>query len=110
MTEDQFITITQWQKKTFGNATAMSKLYHLEQEVSELKSSVLKFNTSGSIATQSEMELEFADCFLLLFGAANCAGLSYWDICCCIEEKMKINEKRKWGVPDENGVVNHIKE
>ena len=53
--------------------------------------------------------MEFADCFILLFGAAAADGMSYTDICSCIEEKMKINYKREWGEPDENGVVNHIK-
>lgn len=53
--------------------------------------------------------MEFADCFTLLFGAASSYGMSYNDILNCIEDKMIINKKRKWGKPDENGVVNHIK-
>ncbi len=31
------------------------------------------------------------------------------DICNCIDEKMKINKLRKWGKPDDNGVINHLK-
>jgi len=45
----------------------------------------------------------------LLFGTAASDGMSYEDICEAIESKMQINFKRKWGKPDKNGVVNHIK-
>ena len=54
--------------------------------------------------------LEFADCFLLLFGAASSDGMSYEDCIACIDEKFEIVKKRKLGKPDANGVVNHIKE
>lgn len=101
MSEDQFLEITKWQKETFGKATPLSKLAHLQEEVIE---------TIEAIKTKdNKTNLEFADCFLLLFGAANAYGMSYDDICDAIEEKMKINKARKWGKPNENGVVNHIK-
>jgi hypothetical protein len=53
--------------------------------------------------------LEFADCFILLFGAANSAGMSYQNIIDAINQKMEINYQRKWGKPNEDGVVNHLK-
>lgn len=53
---------------------------------------------------------EYADCFFLLYGSANADGMTYEDICFAIQEKFEINKARKWGKPDENGVVNHIKE
>jgi hypothetical protein len=53
--------------------------------------------------------MEFADCFILLFGAANSAGFSYNEILKSIDEKMEINLTRKWGKPNEDGVVNHLK-
>jgi hypothetical protein len=34
--------------------------------------------------------------------------MDYDDISNAILEKMSINKKRKWGTPDENGVVKHI--
>ena len=99
--ENQFEEITEWQKKTFGQATTMSKLNHLAEELIELTQDVKNNNPNR--------RLEFADCFLLLYGAARADGMSYDDIYDCIEEKMVINKKRIWGKPGENGVVNHVK-
>lgn len=100
MTEQQFLEVTKWQKETFPKATSLSKAYHLKEEVMELIEDIE--SRSGS------MRLEFADCFLLLFGSANNEGMTYKNICDCIEEKMKICTSRKWGEPDKNGVVKHI--
>lgn len=102
MTKEQFEAITAWQKETFGQATALSKVAHLAEEILEL---VLDLQQRAPTR-----RLEFADCFLLLFGAASADGMSYEDICNAIDEKMEINRARKWGKPDSNGVVNHIKE
>lgn len=105
MTKEQYESISQWQKETFGQATAISKISHLKQEILELEEE-LKSIEDGS---HSKTVLEFADCFILLFGAAASYGFHYDDIIECIETKMVINKNRVWGKPDENGVVNHIK-
>lgn len=102
MRKDQFESITKWQDDTFKKATALSKMAHLTQEIEELISD-LKTNNSNK-------KMEFADCFILLFGAAASDGMSYQDICNSIAEKMAINLHRKWGKPNDDGVVNHIKE
>ena len=104
MTKQQFIKIAEWQQKTFGKATALSKINHLQEEVQELKEEL------QSQFSQEQIRKEFADCFILLFGAANSHGMNYEQIVDCINEKMEINYSRKWGEPGENGVVNHIKE
>lgn len=101
MNKQQFLSITEWQKKTFGKATALSKIFHLAEELDELVSD-LQTNSIGK-------KLEFADCFILLFGAAASDGMSYEDIIAAIDEKMSINYKRNWGKPEPNGVVHHIK-
>lgn len=103
MTKEQFIEITEWQNKTFGKATALSKVNHLKQEVDELRYALDSDDTDLSISE------EFADCFILLFGAAASHGFTFDSICEIIDNKMQINYKRNWGKPDENGVVNHIK-
>jgi hypothetical protein len=100
MKQKQFEEITIWQKETFGSATSLSKIEHLKEEIKELEYDVLNNN--------QDRRLEFADCFFLLFGAAAADGMSYEDICNCIQEKFEINKKRKWGNPDKNGVVKHI--
>lgn len=100
MTERQFLEIKEWQSRTFSAATALSKVFHLEKEVEELKIDLWQNNL--------ERRLEYADCIMLLFGAAASDGMSYKDVCNAIDEKMQINYARKWGEPDVNGVVSHI--
>lgn len=101
MNQNQFNEITKWQKETFGQATSLSKILHLKEEITEL--------TLDVFDKKPERRLEFADCFFLLFGAAAADGMTYEDIEACIDEKFEINKARKWGKPDANGVVNHVK-
>lgn len=105
MTKQQFDEITAWQRETFPKATKFSKLAHLEDELEEL---VMALHSENE--TEEGKRLEFADCFLLLFGAASAHGMTYEDICYAIDYKMQINKVRKWRTPDKDGVVNHIKE
>lgn len=102
MTRDQFTDIIAWQKKTFGNPTAESKLAHLCEEIIEL---FVELRMKGD-----NKRLEFADCFILLFGCAAADGMTYDDICTAIDAKMAINRKRKWGLPDKDGVINHVRD
>jgi NTP pyrophosphatase (non-canonical NTP hydrolase) len=104
MIKKQFEKITIWQKETFGQVTALSKINHLLEEIEELKWALDSDDTDISV------EEEFADCFILLFGAAALHGYTFDSICKIIDAKMEINYKRKWGKPKENGVVNHIDE
>lgn len=96
--KDRFIS----SKETFGEATPLSKLAHLKEEINELEDD-LRNQRPGR-------RLEFADCSLLLYGIASSDGMDYEGIVSCINEKMSINRKRKWGKPNKDGVVNHIKE
>jgi NTP pyrophosphatase (non-canonical NTP hydrolase) len=100
MKEKQFNEITEWQKEVFPEATPESKIHHLKEEVNELLSDIRTNNPNR--------RLEYADCIFLLFGCAAADGFNYEDICNAIDEKFKINKKRKWGKPDENGVVKHL--
>lgn len=102
MTEEIFLDVTRWQNETFPGANSLSKMAHLAEELQELYIDLVK--------KSPDRRLEFADCFLLLFGCAAADGMSYDDICDALVEKMKINKARKWGTPDQNGVVKHIKE
>lgn len=101
MKKQQFNEISAWQKETFPEATSLSKIAHLREEIRELVDD-LKSNNP-------ERRLEYADCFLLLFGSAASDGMTYEDICQAIQEKFEIVKTRRWGKPDENGVVKHIK-
>lgn len=100
MKAELFKQITDWQKETFPNANAISKIHHLKEEVTELLTDLE--NDSPNRAK------EYADCIMLLYGSAHADGMSFEDICNAIENKFIINKNRKWGKPDENGVVKHL--
>lgn len=88
MNSKQFSEITEWQNKTFGKATALSKVNHLTEEVEELKWALDSDDTDLSVCE------EFADCFILLFGAAASYGFTFDSICEIIDKKMQINYKK----------------
>ena len=103
MKKEQFEKIAEWQRYMFPSQTSTSKLCHLQDEIIELKDEIEEAKNI------KKKEQEFADCFILLFGAADVEGLKYDDICRIIDEKMEVNYKREWGKPDSRGVINHIK-
>lgn len=110
MTKGQFEKIVAWQKETFPDATALSKIAHLKKELPELEEAIeLEMAIKDGTISMSTL-MEFADCFFLLFGSAAATGLDYETIVSAIEQKFEINKARKWGKPDENGVVEHIRE
>jgi hypothetical protein len=90
----------EWQKATFGDATALSKLHHLAKEVQE---------TIEAIEKGEPAEPEFADLFILTIGATGSYGLDANRLLEICEDKMAVNRERKWGKPDANGVVEHIR-
>ena len=99
--------IHEWQKKTFTEANPVSKLHHLSKEVVEL---VDALKNMGTVYSEEEVKMEYADCFFLLFGSAMAYGMDLYEIERVMRKKLEINKKRKWGKPDENGVVLHEKE
>lgn len=105
MKEVQFNDLAEWQFKTFPGSDCIAKLNHLLEEINEVAAEVTKEEVDGEA-----LRLEFADCFLLLAGAAASIGMSYQDVCKAIDDKMVINSKRVWGKPNEFGVVNHVKD
>ena len=103
MTKEMFEWITKWQRETFTQATAQTAANHLKSEVDELLHDVTWCKP------KEQTVAEYADCFLLLFGSASLYGLSYDDICKAINDKMEINKERKWGKPNDQGFVEHIR-
>jgi hypothetical protein len=101
MIEVQYNYITDWQRKTFPDGTALSQLRHLSDEVNECYAEV-------ALGNREKAKVEFADCFILLFGSASRFGLGYEEILDAIDDKMLINEARTWNKPDGNGVVKHV--
>ena len=100
--------IGQWSDETFGKVSnGYSKVKHLEKEVTELATEVW-FSTDNS-PNNIELRHEFADCFMLLFDAAKKCNFTVDDVMNAMREKLEINRSRKWGEPNEHGVVEHIR-
>lgn len=96
-----FEWITKWQRETFTQATPITAINHLREELDELLE-------QGHLGVREETVKEYADCFLLLFGSAALYGLTYDDICKAINDKMEVNKKRQWGKPNDKGYVKHV--
>jgi NTP pyrophosphatase (non-canonical NTP hydrolase) len=100
--EELYIEMTEWQDATFGRRGAVPPLHHLSKEVGETIEAI-----EANVGTP---ELEFADLLTLLINAAHNYGMTARDLLDYTQQKLEINKRRKWGVPDEKGVVEHIHE
>ncbi|MDD5551394.1 MAG: DUF550 domain-containing protein [Candidatus Omnitrophica bacterium] len=98
------LEIGDWQDEAFPKANALSKMSHLAKEIIELNKALL-YDTE-MIHKEELIAGELADCQHLLFGIASKCGIYLYR---ATKDKFEINKKRKWGKPDENGVVEHIK-
>ena len=85
-----------WTEKQFPQRTLQSILAHLRKEISELEES-------------PDDIMEFADCFMLLCDAASYQNIAMSDIWRAMGEKLQINKNRKWGKPNSEGFVEHIR-
>lgn len=90
--------VGEWGDKTFPVSTVSSVLAHFQKEVKELVEAY-----SNGQADPSEI----ADCQLLLIHLAHKTGASIRDE---VRRKFEINKARKWGKPDAQGVVEHVRE
>ena len=108
--------IAKWSDATFGEGQrSLAISHHLKKEVDELIESIQTFQNGNTIKNRNSDEemakvfYEFADCFMLILDAVHHFGMSATLLCHYTEKKLEINKKRKWGKPDNNGVVEHIK-
>lgn len=110
--------IAKWSDATFGDGQRNPAiLYHLKKEVPELieaieiRAEMIKQQQpQEELGEQTnEIMFEYADCFMLLFDSARVEGLNVENLLELISAKLEINKKRKWGKPDENGVVEHVR-
>lgn len=88
--------VFEWQSKTFPYATIESRMAHLKKEADE-------------VAIDKCDVVEYADCLMLLMGAAGVVGIAMDEILAAAWKKLSINKKRKWLPPDEHGVCYHDK-
>lgn len=109
-----------WSDQAFGNAQRTKAiLFHLKKEVPEAIEAVRqkeKVDHDGSVGVgefyrkSKNAAFEFADCFMLILDAASHFGMTANDLFMVTKEKLEINKTREWGKPDENGVVEHIRQ
>ena len=104
-----------WSDKTFAGgkftyARAVPISYHLQKETRELTDAVEKFIRNPGDKMAIDARGEIADVLLLLLDCAAHIGMSVDSMMVCAEAKHQVNVNRKWGAPDVNGVVEHIRE
>lgn len=103
--------ISAWSDKTFGDGQRNPAIaYHLKKEVDELIHALEQDQGNPTKEGMTKVCFEFADCFMLLLDSAKHFGLTAGNLLWYTEEKLRINKHRKWGKPDENGVIEHIEE
>lgn len=98
MTNKLFKKVTEWQLKTFGTLGASVFIDKLKEEVLEL---------SNEIEPSDEKLSEYADCFIVLFGALNADCYTLLDLSKAIEKKHSINESSDF--ENVNGAFKRIK-
>jgi hypothetical protein len=87
----------EWSDATFGARSPLGPLHHLKKEVEEV------IDDPGDIE-------EYADCGLLLMDALRLAGFTMDDLYDAMWLKFEKNKNRTWGIPDEYGCSEHIRE
>lgn len=109
--------IRTWSDGQFGELRPpTTMLNHLKKEVPELIEAIKDYQKNNSAFSSnpndylSKVFFEYADCFMLLLDSASHFGITADALMNYTEHKLEINKNRKWGEPDENGVVEHIKE
>lgn len=91
-------SIAKWQRETFPGGTSRAKFAHLREEIEELDAAIQSYSANF-------IRHELADCFILLCGIASVENI---DLYAAAVNKMAINANRKWGTPNENGVIHHV--
>ena len=100
--------IAEWSDKEFGERQrTVPILYHLKKEVPEAIDACQNYLESDFY--NGRAKLEIADCFMLILDAATHFNMSAEDLIFYTALKLDINKNRKWGKPDVNGVIEHIK-
>jgi len=114
--------IKKWSDDTFGKyRTGKPIAYHLKKEIDELIDALNVYHEgtyngdldAGSYISAMKKKrvlFETVDCFTLLLDVLAHEQFDIDDLLRASYEKLEVNKKRKWSEPDENGVVEHIKE
>lgn len=105
--------ISKWSDDTFDNGEFNRKRslpisHHLQKESIELTNAISIDQKIDCSYTKIAVQDELADVFMLLLDTATHYGINAEELLKITSNKLEINKKRKWGVPNKNGVVEHI--
>ena|ERR1044072_1691099 len=96
-----------WSRKTFPEATAMSSLEKLKQEIKEVEDEYAL--DLPEFFKQGELAEEYSDCLMCIFDSAGRAGITVTQIRDAFEKKLEKNKARKWQKNDDN-TYSHVKD
>jgi len=96
----------EWSKKIFTEATAISSLRKLEDEIKEVEEMIVDYPFGHS--KDEKLHEEYADCLMCLFDSAGRLGITPETIFKAFEKKLIINENRNW-VKNKNNTYSHVK-
>lgn len=110
--EEFLVRAADWSDGNFPQATLHSIAEHLRREAEEFQKETVTTHHSGEQRIEADSayapaDLELADIFLLAIHAARRRRISLLRVA---QHKLAINQKRQWGTPDADGVVEHIRE
>ena len=109
-------TVEKWQRRTFPTATSYGAVEHLAREANELRahfwrSDVLDVSDSPEVRQVPAHTIdvdavaeEAADVFFMLVALECTVG---FDLRAAVAAKLVKNMERRWGAPDERGVIEH---
>ena len=103
----------QFNEGVFNHERSLPIAHHLKKESEELIEALSIFFSNRktddfSIKIENIGE-ELADVFMLILDCATHMGYDSDDLVTAAFNKLEVNRGRKWGKPDKNGVVEHIK-
>jgi len=101
--------VAEWGNRTFPDSTVDGKRCHLLKEIFELDDELHKRADDDTRLgiDPARVGEEAADCLMLLLHICAEQGVS---LAAAAEAKFAIVQTRRWGEPDEHGVVEHVRE
>jgi hypothetical protein len=110
--------IAEWSNRVFGDEQQRGPwgpLNHLRREVDEAQNALSRLaeaydEESVPTTLDLEFETELADCLILIFDVARRARMTAMSLVGTALEKMEVNRGRVMGEPDEEGVIEHLRE
>jgi NTP pyrophosphatase (non-canonical NTP hydrolase) len=114
--------VMKWSDDAFGKyRTSTPMAYHLKKETDELidalnqldegaytNSDITEIGVQVLLKQNKRVLFELADCLMLIMDCAAHIQIDMTSLIKATEDKLEINKNRKWDLPNENGVVEHI--